>query len=682
MRRAQTRSLQKKAVYLIAALFFLLPIFDLSSSPEANGDSRIDLTELSLEDLLSIKVVSVSKKAEKLSETSAAAYVITSDDIRRSGARNIPELLRQVPGIQVARISTNEWAISARGFASEFSNKLLVLIDGRSIYTPLYSGVYWDTHDLPLEDIEQIEVIRGPGATIWGANAVNGVINIITRHTEETQGLMLIAGGGSEESGFSTVRFGGDLGEGITYRAYGKYFDREEFPSAANNGMWGNWQLGRSGFRVDRKLADGGSFMMSGEAYDGQNGQPVTLISLDPPGTVMQQTEEGLSGGSILTRWTRQTGERSSLHLQIYGDRSNILLFGARELRNTGDIDVNHNFSFGTRQQVSWGGGFRISADEISNSPDFIFDPDSRTDRLFSAFIQDNLAFADKRLRFTLGSKFEHNSYTGFEFQPSARVSWAVNSRGNLWCAASRAVRTPSRAENDFTSNFAVLPGSEQTGGMPVMLTLVGSTDLESEDLLSVELGYRNHPFDRFAFDIAVYYHDFKTIIGTTEGAPIIVADSNPAHIVLPNNLTNGPGSTVTGLETSCKWDPAAWWMLHLGYTYLKIKDAVDAVSSDEIDLNVYSQYPKHQMIASSRFDLPRRLELDLFASLVDDLGESGVPGYTKLDVRVGWKPVDHLELSAAVLDLLEESHLEFQPWAADAKEIRRRYYGKLTWVY
>ncbi len=684
MHGTKSHALRQRVVCLLTTLFFLLPLFDLASNPKAGGKPEIDLTELSLEDLLSIKVVSVSKKEERLSETSAAVYVLTSEDIRRSGARSIPELLRHVPGMQVGRISTNGWAISARGFASEFSNKLLVMIDGRSIYTPLYSGVYWDIQDLPLEDIEQIEVIRGPGAAIWGANAVNGVINIITRNSEETQGLMILAGGGSEETGFSSIRYGGELGEGITYRAYGKYFDREEFLPAPTDEGWDGWKLGRGGLRIDRELAGGGSFMLSGETFEGRSGQLSQSISLDPAGIVTEQVVAEAAGGNILAKWAQPSGERSFWNLQIYADRSDNSLFETREIRNTADFDLNHNIGIGARQNVTWGIGFRISADEIDSSPDFFFVPSKRTDRLYSAFIQDEIRFADNRLRLTLGSKFEHNDYTGFEFQPSARTSWTLSKRSNLWCAASRAVRTPSRAEATFQSNVIALPGTPQSGNLPIVIGLVGSPDVKSEDLLSIEMGYRNQPVDQIALDIAVYYHNFESIISSSGGVPEPVMDATgiPEYLFIANTLNNGPGSTVTGVETSLRWDPARWWMLHVGYTYLHIKNSIDGLSSNELDLNVYSQYPSQQVIAFSQFNLPRRVEFDLFASLVDHLQASGVPGYTKLDVRLGWKPTDHLELSAAVLDLLEESHAEFQPWASDAKEINRRYYGKLTWTY
>ncbi len=668
---------------LFALAFFLLPHFDPLSRPSAGGKSPIDLTELSLEDLLSIEVTSVSKKTEKLSETSAAAYVITAEDIRRSGARSIPEVLRQVPGLQVSRISSNAWAVSVRGFAAEFSNKLLVMIDGRSIYSPLYSGVFWDSHDMLLEDIEQIEVIRGPGATIWGANAVNGVINIITKNTEKTQGVMLLAGGGSAENGFSAVRYGNDLGNGITYRAYGKYFERNEFARDESDGTWDGWNLGFGGIRVDRKTPDGGSFMLTVDGYDGQNAQMVTTTSFDPLVTITEHSIGSMSGGSAMARWSRPTGDLSSWTLQLFGDRSNAVILQTGELRHTADLDFNHNFQIGTRHQMTWGMGYRITEDEIVNSSGFSFDPSSKTDHLYSAFLQDDSWFVDNRLRLTLGSKFEHNSYTGFEYQPNARLSWKSSSRSNVWCAVSRAVRTPSRAEATFSSNLYAAPGTAETGGLPLLFTLFGNDSLEAEDLLALELGFRSHLVARFAFDVSLFYHDFKNIISMGAGTPYTEpAGGVPSYLVIPSILGNGAGSIAKGVETAITWDPAQWWMLNAGYTYLNVHNKEEAAIDDELELIAYSQHPEHQVDISSRFDLPGDLELDLFASLVDKLEGSNIPSYAKLDVRIGWQPVEHLEVSAAVLDLLDESHPEFAPWTSEAIEVERRYYGKLTWTY
>src|SRR5947209_9123363 len=387
--------------------FFSICLFIALGAFGQTPPAQPDLTELPIETLLQMEVTTVSRKSEKLSQSPAAVSVITQDDIRRSGVTSIPEALRLVPGLEVARLDASQWAISARGFNDVFANKLLVLQDGRSIYTPLFSGVFWDVQGTMLEDIERIEVIRGPGATLWGANAVNGVINIITRSARDTQGLLITGGGGTEEHDFGGVRYGGKFSEHAFFRIYGTYFNRDDSALPNGDDAHDGWQLGRGGFRLDWDVSEHNLLTLQFDLYRGTLHQ--VFGTFDPANPInftrVVRDEIDLAGENLLGRWSHSFSSDSDLRLQLYYDRTerNTVIF--KEDRDTFDIDFQHRFPLGRRHDVIWGGGYRVTGDQVGNSPTISLTPDSRTTHLFSAFVQDEIALVPDRFRLTLGSK-------------------------------------------------------------------------------------------------------------------------------------------------------------------------------------------------------------------------------------------------------------------------------------
>ncbi len=642
-------------------------------------DKILYLKTLSLEELLRVEVTSVSKKSEELFDAPAAAYVITSEDLRRSGATSIPEALRMVPGLQVAHIDANKWAISSRGFNGWFANKLLVLIDGRSVYTPLYSGVYWDVQDTLLEDIDRIEVIRGPGATLWGANAVNGVINIITKQAKETQGTLASAGLGSEEKGFGS-RYGGKIGDDACFRIYAKYFNRDEFVDASGNDADDEWDMIRGGFRVDWTLSENDSLTFQGDIYNGDENQTLTLSSfLSEPFVRTTKDDMQVAGGNVLTRWNRIFSDTSDISFQFYYDRSR---------RNEGvidltydifDFDCRHRFAIGKRQEVVWGIGYRYVRDEVDGTFSASITPDSREDNLFSAFIQEEISLFPDRLNLTIGSKFEHNGYTGFEIQPNIRLLWTPKDRHSIWAAVSRAVRTPSRAEHDMRTNLAT--GKNGRGDISLM-ALLGNNDFDSEELIACELGYRLQPSNRLSLDLTLFYNDYDDL-RTVE---VELADRFfeitpfPPHLVIPMQIENRMEGETYGFEIGANLKLTDAWRLFSGYSLLKLQLHKDSSSKDITAESAEGDGPEHSFQIRSYIDLPHALEFDSALYYVDNLTNQKIPSYTRLDVRLGWHPTDNFEISLSLENLLENRHSEFgQARGISPTEVERNVYGKIT---
>ena len=648
-----------------------------AGKPQNPPRQPADLTAMSLEELANIEVTSVAKKEQKLSQAAAAVYVITQEDIRRSGATSIPEALRMAPGLDVARIDANKWAVSSRGFNGQYSNKMLVLIDGRSVYSPLFSGVYWNVQDLLLEDIERIEIIRGPGATMWGANAVNGVINIISRHARETQGGLATAGAGSEEQGFGGLRYGGKLGSKAYYRIYTKYFKRNHLRTPSDLAAADEWHSERGGFRMDWEPSDKDSLTVQGDLYGGRNGQTLTSFSLEPPYTQTLDDRLETSGDDVLARWKRRFSGSSDMALQLYYDRyqRGDAVFG--ETRDTIDLDFQHRFVPSSRQEILWGLGHRFTTDRIEGTAIASIQPDRRGANLYSAFLQDEVELVRDRLRLAVGSKLEHNDYTGLEVQPSARILWEPRPRHAAWASIARAVRTPSRGEQDGRVNFAAFPGPE---GLPLLLFVSGNRRLRSEDLLAYELGYRLQPSPRFSLDLATFYNDYSNLVTIDVGAPFFEPAPAPPHVAVPARLDNTQKGHTYGLEIAARFNPAERWRLSAGYTrYTGLP-----VSSGDASANITGgDSPPHQAQLRSYLNLTRNAQLDTAFYYVHSLRELQIPSYTRLDTRLGWRLTQDLDVSLVLQNLLDSRHPEFVSEVFVRRtEIGRSIYGRITWRF
>jgi len=641
---------------------------------QAAAQKPSDLTNLSLDDLMNVEVTSVSKREQKLLEAPAAIYVLTTEDIHRSGATSIAEALRMVPGLQVAKISSNKWAITSRGSNSEFANKLLVLIDGRSVYTPLFAGVYWDVQDVLLEDIERIEVIRGPGAALWGANAVNGVINIITKNARDTQGGIITAGAGNQERGFGSIRYGGKIGTGAHYRVYAKYFDRDASLDEAGKDPADGWDVLRGGFRVDWDLSQSDSLTLQGDIYRGNIGQRLARTIGAAPFSESLDEKVRAEGGNVLARWSRMLSATSALSLQFYFDRtrSNEVLLG--ETRNTWDFDFQHNFAV-SRNEIVWGMGLRATSDNILSSFMIVVDPPSRTTSLFNLFVQDEITLVKNRLRLTVGSKFEHNAYIGFESQPSARLIWTPRKEHALWAAVSHANRTPSRVERDMRVNISVIP---DMSGLLTYFSLFGNREFRSEQLNSYELGYKFQPVGSVFLRVAMFLNDYNKLSRTLLGTPFFESAPQPPHLVIPLRFDNAGASTTTGIEAAVDWSVAKRWKLAAAYTWF---DQVSQTSASLGALGTLGDSPRNQFNIRSFLN-----DCDAAVYYVDRLPALAVPHYLRTDVRFGWRASESLEVSFTGQNLFDKSHLEFGgsqlDFGSNRIAVERSVFGKVIWRF
>jgi len=657
-------------------------IFSFSFCFTCLAAAELDLTKLSIEELMDIQVTSVTKKSQSLSDSAAAIFVITNDDLKRSGVTNIPDALRMVPGINVARIDSNKWAISARGFNGRFSAKLLVLIDGRSVYTPTFSGVYWEVNDVLLEDVERIEVIRGPGATLWGANAVNGVINIITKHTKDTQGGILSAGTGDFEKVITSVRYGGVFGENSHWRVYAKHQARDEFKSTTGEDANDDWEITQAGFRIDSELNEKNKFTVQGDIYQGDINQDLYLVDLTQFSFMdIFSFETDVSGVSILSRWQHTLSSASNFDLQVYYDTTKRTEDFLGEERHNIDIDFQHSFAAGTRQEFVWGLRYRYTEDDYTNSSVVSMDPTSERDSLYSAFVQDEISFYQDQVRLTLGSKFEHNEYSGYEIQPSARLLWAINPTNKVWGAVSRAVRTPSRSENDASFSYVAYDLSTLgTGppGIPFVLAALGNEEFVSEELTAYELGYRFIPVRDFSVDFTLFYNEYENQRNGDGETPYFTGTSLQQDFIVSNSTF---GETYGG-ELAMAFKPSDFFKLDLAYSFLKGSFNYEHVGG----------LPQQQVSLRGQFNLSKTLELDIWFRYVDEADASyilvednvyEIDSYFTMDLRLGWEITPSIEISLVGQNLLDETRVEFvQESFSQPVEIERSVYGVLSYRF
>lgn len=638
----------RRTALAVTALAFALSAAMLSAqSVPALPDPSV-LKKMSLEQLMDIEVTSVSKRPEKLSETASAIQVITGDDIRRAGATSIPEALRLATNLEVAQIDSRQWAITARGFNNVFADKMLVLIDGRSVYTPLYAGVYWDVQDTMLEDLDRIEVISGPGATQWGSNAVNGVINITTKSAKDTQGGLLVGGDGTEVRHSEEGRYGGMLAPNVYYRVYAKYFDRGD--AALPSGQRANdaWRTGQTGFRVDWDAAADTSLTLQGDAYDATMGQV-------GPDNIRA------NGGNVLGRWSRSLGEDADMKLQVYYDRTHRRIPGSfTQNLDTYDVDYQDRLPLGTAHDFVWGLGYRLVEDSIVNTPANAFLPPSLGRQWFSGFVQDEITLRKDRLHLTLGSKVEHNDATGVEFEPSGRLAWTPDAKQTVWGAISRAVRTPSRIDLDLFS-----PATPP-------YRIAGSNNVVSEKLLAFELGYRVQVDAQLALSLATFYNDYSDLRS--------LEPLNPPQ-AFPVVASSGLEGQSSGAELTADWRMTPAWRLRAGWTELRVHSEPQPGDPGHSTRDSIVRDPNRQMSLRSVLNLSAQWDCDADLRYVAPIEKQAVPGYTELNLRLGWRPTARWELSLLGQNLLHPQHAEFNT-PGTRRGIQRSVYGKASWRF
>lgn len=666
--------------YSLASIAFFLLLLILAVKPyvvaEGPGDeesttSAAPLKELSLAQLASLEVTSSSKEPEEVWKTPAAIYVLTQDDIRRSGATSIPEVLRIVPGVEVSRLSSNSWSIGIRGFGNAFSRSVLVMIDGRSVYTPLFAGVYWDVQNVLLQEVERIEVIRGPGGTIWGSNAVNGVINIITRNAAHTRGSYAAYSAGNIEQSSGALRYGASYTDRFNYRGYAMGFGRgpEFHPGGVN---YDDWQLGQAGFRTDSNLTARDTLTFEGDLYKGSVGQQVGIGVISPPAQHIVNGVQDVSGGNLLAQWHHNLSDTSDLQLQAYYDRTYRLGPQLGESRNTLDVDFIHHFFLTQRNEIIWGAGARWSPSNLTEVvPTALFVPARQADNLYSTFVQDQIALLQNRLWLTVGSKFEHNIFTGWENEPSARLLWTPTSHQSVWAAVTRAVRTPSRVDEDLE-----LTGLAAATNPPVFICVCDNGKYLSETLLGYEAGYRKLVTSRFYVDLSLFHNKYNDIGDFGDASISMEASPPPPYILVSVPFANRIMGSTNGGEIAPDFRVNKNVELRAAYSYVSL-DLEDRITRKKsaTALSDETASPHNQVTLQALLNLPMRLEFDPTFRYVSALPADQAPAYSTADARLSWRFAPNLTLSIAGQNLLQPRHAEMSPVL-----VERGAYAQITW--
>jgi iron complex outermembrane receptor protein len=646
-------------------------------TPQTASGPPKDLTSTSIEDLMNMEVTSASKKEQKLSQVAAAIFVITQEDIRRSGATNIPDVLRMVPGVQVAQLDANIWVITIRGFSDRFADKVLVLIDGRSVYTPTSSGVYWDQQDVPLEDIERIEVIRGPGGTIWGANAVNGVINITTKSAKDTKGGLATLSGGSEGYSQDLLQWGGRAGQAGDYRVFGKYEGTGSLRLPDGTPGGDGWHMWQTGFRSDLELSAKDSLTIQGDFLRTSEGEILNVVlanALPEQPTFSSRTD--VYAANILTRWNRKVSEVSTIALQAYYDGYDRHEEGGYEGRRTFDVDFQNHVAAGKRNDLVWGLGYRVTSDNLTPKYSKSYVPAQRTDNLLSAFIQEEFK-ATSALHFIVGSRLEHNGYTGFEFEPSSQILWTPSKRQSVWVSAARAIRQPARADTAIRIDLGIVPLPSGDFGVK---EVTANPNRKAEELISYQLGYRAEVSKRLSLDVATFWNRYHHLQTDEPGNPFFTSSPAPPHFVFPETSSDNAHARTYGAEVFLDWSVTRRWRISPGYTYLQIAVSPDASSLDTSVSSEVGDDPKHGYTIRSQVTLPRNFEWDTSLYFVSALSDQGIPSYDRLDTRVGWRLGESIELSLVGQNLLTPRHGEFGDDTPLHTLVVRRVMAKVVW--
>lgn len=647
---------------------------------EPDGETPVhDLNQLSLEQLGNVQITSVAKDPQSVLKTPAAAYVITQDDIRRSGATSVPEALRLAPGVEVARIDADHWSVAIRGFAGQFSKYLLVLIDGRSVYTPLFSGVYWDAQDVMLDDVDRIEVIRGPGGTIWGANAVNGVINIITKNAKDTNGVVSTLGGGNVDQGIANLRYGQTTQKGFSYRLYSTGAMRgPEFHSNGDN--FDHWRMGQIGFRTDWTTGSKDNYTVQGDLYRGQSGESILLATYSPLAEVAEQDKASFAGGNLLARWKHTIGEGSDVQIQTYFDRTVRQDVELGETRNTFDVDyIQHQRTY-HEQELTWGFGARVSpSNVIQTAPSVNFLPEQQSDNIYSSFVQYELPLVADKLTLTAGSKFEHTNFSGYDYQPSVRLLWSPTPNQSAWAAVTRAVRTPSRQDQDVQFNILVRASPPP----PVFFEITGNPKFKPEQLIAYEAGYRTRTKRRLYVDCAAFFNVYKGLEGYGPPGLAILDNPPPFDLAFVLPYANVIEGRSIGAEFSPAWEVTSWWRLRGAYSLLHMS-LTDKPGFSDVG-NLLSSYlgssPTHVANVASTVKLPQHFDFSQTYRYSGELPEYSVHPYNTVDLRLERQLGEGLVFAVTGQNLLRPSHPEFGGDPGPLVGVKRSAYLSITWA-
>jgi iron complex outermembrane recepter protein len=650
------------------------------SAAAPGGTSGLNL-DMKLDDLVKQDVVvpgfsqvvsTVDRTESTVGRSPAAVFVITPEMIKRSGARTIPDLLRIAPGVDVAQIGSDLWAISIRGFNGRFANKVLVQIDGRVVYTLDFGGVYWNQQDVVLDDIERIEVIRGPGATMWGSNAVNGVINILTKKSSDTQGALIVSGGGNQERDFNTVRYGGRVNEDLTWRVYAKEFNRNSTWSDLD--MNNTWMQRRGGFRMDYTPTKEDTMTVQGDLFAGHETDYADVALMTPPYVVFSPDKSPpMNGGNILLRYGRVLDEDTSWQLQTYYDHYQTVTTDLPIRRDTFDLDLQYQFSPWQDHKFVTGANYLYSPDKTTGGFFAAFDPPNFITQWASVFAQDTVTLEEDRWYFTLGTRLEYNTFGKFQPDPTARLLFLPSDRQSVWASVSRAVRMPMRQDRQLNVHAHLGPP-----GDPLFLNLLGNPNFQPETLVAYELGYREAPTDDFSWDIAGYINDYHKVRGYDgPGPPVVVP---PGLVYLPLQFDNGLRVLTYGFEVTANLDLTDNWRLYGAYSVFQADAQGDPLGVGQVT----GSSPNNQVYLQSSWDIGDNKTFDLIGRYVDRLTDLNVPQYFEIDARIAWQATKTLELSFVGRNLLDSHHLEFVDVLSmvPPSEVRRGWYGMITWTY
>lgn len=645
----------------------------------SNAQDQSDLTQLSPEQLSKMEVTSVSKKEQKLSDTAAAVYVITQQDIRNSTATSIPELLQMVPGLDVARINGSQWAITSRGFNGLYQDRLLVLVDGRSVFDPLFGGALWDEQGFILEDIERIEVIRGPGSTMWGANATNGIINIITKSAKDTQGTLVSAGVGDDERSSASARYGGKLGKSTSFRIYSKYED--DGPAGTLNGQpsHDSSRFLRSGFRMDSAVSPQDSFMLEGQGFSGTTGVDSIGFSYLPPFTSNYIDHAGQQGENLVGRWTHKSLDASETTIQASYAHVAHPETGLDVNGDIAAVTIQHEMAIGNRHDLVTGLQYDFKNARTSSTHNLVWwNPSNPTTSIASAFIQDEMLFANGKLRVTMGLRLEHHNISGFAIHPNTRALWKLSPVNSVWLAYSRANLSPGPDDTALNLNLAAFPGA---GGTQV-LRLVGNPNIKAEKLNAFELGYRIQPSPKVSIDLATFYNHYTDLISPELGQPFFEAGP-PPRLVLPVVQDNGLRGISFGGEFAAKWMPMNVLSFTAAYSFVAIDTTQDPDTFGNPATEFNGATPRHQANLTCSAALAHSLRLNTTLGFVDSRTAQNVPGYTHLDAGLVWHPLQAGEFRIGAEDMFNKEHIEFiDPQAGLSTQLGRSFYTKAIWRF